>query len=674
MMGTSNGFIKFWQELKRRKVVRVITVYAAAAFVILELVDILAPSLGLPDWTLNLVLILLCVGFIIAVILSWIYDIHPEGGIVKTEPAEKVTEEDKPVSSKSWKIASYISFVVIVALIVLNIIPRTNRSDIKEILDKSIAVLPFINDSPEEENAYFINGIMEEILISLQVIKDFRVPGRTSVEQYRNPTKSIPEIASEMNVAYIVEGSGQRYGNKIRLRVQLVEGATDKHIWADSYDEVINEPEDIFRIQSQIAKSIANELQAIITPEEKQLIEKVPTTSLTAYDFYQRGREEYEDYLQGIAGREALERAENLYHKALDYDSTFALAYTGLAWIYRNENYRETYFNENFLDSVLILADIALSFDDQLSDAYVVKGWYYQEHNKKEQAINEFDKAIKLNPNDWWAYYGKGGLYADENDYKNAIENRHKAASLYRGPFLPRIYKSLAYYFLSIGFRETCEKYVKEALALDNDSASYYFVLAMSESDHGNFKKSIEFFERSIAIDSTDWDDYFMIGNNYIYLGQFEEALTYYQKAKNVQLNRDIFEPLSLGAMLRLGQTYLNIGKKEEAAYHLNRARELINEVDDLDRKPLYTEITQIYSRALLYTCLGDKDKAFEYLRFFYQTQYVPVWLVIQFKVEPAFNSIRDEPEFQQIVRDVETKYQAEHERVRQWLEENDML
>ena len=323
MPDSPNKLSQFWQELKRRKVLRVITVYAAVAFIILQLVEILAPSLRLPEWTMNLILVLLIVGFIIAVILSWIYDVHPEGGIVKTEPAKKISEESVLPSSKSWKIATYISFVVIVALIVLNIIPRTGK---KEILDKSIAVLPFINDSQDKDNEHLINGIMEDLLINLQSIKELRVPGRTSIEQYRNNPKPIPEIASELNVVYILEGSGQRYGKKIRLRVQLVEGATDKHIWADSYDEEINEPEDIFRIQSKIAKSIAAELQAVITPEEKEIIEKTPTTSLTAYDFYQRGREKYIQYRLDDDNIEALKRAEELYHKALDYDSAFAQA------------------------------------------------------------------------------------------------------------------------------------------------------------------------------------------------------------------------------------------------------------------------------------------------------------------------------------------------------------
>jgi len=275
-----NKLSQFWQELKRRKVVRVITVYAAAAFVILELLSIIIEPLRLPEWTLQFAIVFLCIGFIITIIVSWVFDVTPEGGIVKTEPVGKVKEEDSPKSSSSWKIASYISFVVIVGLIVLNVIPRANNN--KEILEKSIAVLPFINDSPDEENEYFINGIMDEMLIKLQAIKDFRVPGRTSVEQYRNPSQSIPEIAAELGVNYIVEGSGQKYGNTFVLRVQLLDGHTGMHLWGESIEQEIESVDAITSIQSGIAESIAKELKAVISPEEKQIIENTPTTSLTA--------------------------------------------------------------------------------------------------------------------------------------------------------------------------------------------------------------------------------------------------------------------------------------------------------------------------------------------------------------------------------------------------------
>src|SRR4030042_7142114 len=139
--------------------------------------------------------------------------------------------------------------------------------------EKSIAVLPFINDSPDEENTYFINGIMDEVLNNLQKIKDLSVISRTSVEQYRDTDRpALPEIAKKLEVNYIVEGSGQKYGNTIRLRVQLIDAVKDRHLWAESYEKDIQEVKDIFNIQSQIAQSIATELKAIITPEEKKLI------------------------------------------------------------------------------------------------------------------------------------------------------------------------------------------------------------------------------------------------------------------------------------------------------------------------------------------------------------------------------------------------------------------
>jgi TolB-like protein len=662
-----NKLSQFWQELKRRKVTRVLTVYAAASFVILQLIEILAPSLRLPEWTMNFILVLLIVGFIIAIIISWMYDIHPEGGIVKTEPADKIKAEDIPKSSNGWKIASYISFAVILGLIVLNIIPRTKQVIEKEILDKSIAVLPFINDSQDKDNEHLINGIMEEILINLQSIKELRVPARTSIEQYRNNPKPVPEIASELNVAYIVEGSGQRYGKKLRLRVQLVEGATDKHIWADSYDEEINEPEDIFRIQSQIAESIAAELEAIITPEEKLLIEKIPTTNLTAYDLYQRGRDELNNYWLDNDSRTALERAEELYHQALDYDTTFAQAYTGLAYIYWHKHYWETYFSESFLDSVFILADKALSFDPQLSEAYTVRGNYYRAKGQNEQAITEYEKAIKLNPNDWFAYLSLGYTFNVNHDYVKAIDNLHKSANLYRGSLLPSILRNLAWPYLCSGFPEKYQFYRNEAFILDGDSISNYSTLAHIESYQGNFDKQLNIIELQYLLDTTRNGVLANLGYVYMRVGRFEESLLYLKK---------YFERLeTLGSydvanMQRLGYAYWMNGFYEEANFYFDKMIEYYNNLTNVGREMYAID----YDLAGVYAFRGEKDRAYENLRKFNEMERIPHWWLVLLKDDPLFNSIRDESEFQQIVRDMEVKYHAEHERVKQWLVENDML
>ncbi len=207
-----NKLSQFWQELKRRKVVRVITVYAAAAFVILELLSIIIEPLRLPDWTLQFAIVFLCIGFIIAIILSWIYDIHPEGGIVKTEPAIEAEEEvsEKPSGVNAWKIATYISVVIIIGLIVFNITgSRKQAEDLIE-LEKSIAVLPFENMSDNSEFAHLGDAMTDEIIMQLYKIREFEVRSRTSVMQYKDTEKGSPLIGEELNVNYLLEGSTQR--------------------------------------------------------------------------------------------------------------------------------------------------------------------------------------------------------------------------------------------------------------------------------------------------------------------------------------------------------------------------------------------------------------------------------------------------------------------------------
>ena len=194
------------------------------------------------------------------------------------------------------------------------------------------------------------------------MVKDLRVISRTSVEQYRNKNKSIPEIAREQDVNYIVEGSGQKYGNTFSISVQLIKAAKENHLWGKSYEKEIKEIHDITDVQSEIAQAIALELKAIITPEEKLLIQKIPTTNLTANDFYLRGNEELSKYLGNRAPPKAVTvKAEEMFKNALKQDSGFAQAYVGLAKVFWYKHYWESYFSRNFLDSVLILSNKALS-------------------------------------------------------------------------------------------------------------------------------------------------------------------------------------------------------------------------------------------------------------------------------------------------------------------------
>jgi len=674
MSQPSNKLTNLWQELKRRKVVRVVSVYAAAAFVILELVSIIAEPLRLPEGTLILVIVLLCSGFVITVILSWIYDIHPEGGIVKTEPVHKVKPEDIPVSKNSWRIATYLSGVIIVGLLVLNIFGGWRKVKIDESVEKSIAVLPFSYLSGEPEKQYLADGVMGEIRLNLSKIKDLRVLDRTSVEQFRETEKTATEICQELGVAFLLEGEFHKEGDQVRLTVGLIESGREGNIWGDKYDRSWR---DILEVQSEVAKLVASELQAIITPEEKQLIEKRQTSNLTAYDFYLRGKNEYNRFLSED-DNSSLERAEAYYLLALEYDSTFAQAYTGLALTDYSKHYSDeifsgylsdTYFEKEFLDSIRILTDIALSFDDQLAEAYTVKGSYYQALGLTKQAEKEFDKAIKFDPNDWMAYNGLGWLYMYD-DILKTIDNFQHAASLNHGSELPGLLRRIGLGFNNSGFTQKSNYYFQEALKLDDDSAEYYFSLAGSQRWLGNYEKAIGFGEKAYTIDPTHNSNLMILGTNYMYLGQYEESLKYFNKWIEDLKALGI---LSINNMHRIGYVYWLNGYIEEANYYFNEQINFCNRSIELGR--LYaTQLWTYYDLACIYAFKGEKDKAFENLRVFNQKQRMGIWWVTLFKHDPLFDSIRDEPEFQQIVREVEAKYQAEHEKVRLWLEENDML
>jgi TolB-like protein/tetratricopeptide (TPR) repeat protein len=661
----ANKLSLFWLELKRRNVIRVVTVYAGAAFVIIELINNITEPLRLPDWTPTLVIVLLAIGFPIVFIFSWIYDIHPEDGMVKTEPAEKAQANYSPRSSNSWKIASYVSFTVILGLILLHIVTRPGPTGKQKVLDKSIAVLPFKSLSNDPELQYQADGVMDAILLHLSKVGELRVMSRTSVEQYRGTTKTATEICNELNVGYLLEGSFQKSGDQIRLIVQLIHSGKEGHVWASNYDR---EWKDIFAVQSRVAQEVAGELHAVITPDIKLRMEKIPTSNLAAWEFYQRGLEEYWKFWLGN-DRGALESSEKLYRYALEYDSTMAEAYAGLAWVYYNKRYRADYFTKDFLDSMLILTESALAYDEQLSDGYVLRGLYYAELGQIELALDEYDKAIDLNANNWMPYFAKTYLYANDN-IVNSLANAYKFLSVYKGDLLPGIYRHIGMQYSIAGFREKSKKYWEQALKLDGDSSLYYNRLSGLLLDGNDFKEAIDLSIKAFRYDSTNPSIILRLGDAYTSNHQYESALTYYEKWIDRIENS---ARLDLNNMHRLGYAYWMNGDLDEAMRYFNRQIEYCNDAIRLGRG--YAERLYLYyDLAAVYSFLGERDQAYENLRIFNRKVRMPYWIITMIERDPLMDNIRHEPEFQQIVQDIKAKYQSEHERVRQWLEDNDLL
>ena len=661
------SFSKFWLELKRRKTIRVITVYSATSFIILQVADLIVQPLNLPSWTLTFLIILMLIGFVFAAALSWIYDITPEG-IRKTtsqKPVINTNIHKRSEKSYSWKVTSLVSIIIIIILLAFNIHSRSKGRESKDFskLEKSVAVLPFRNDSPNDTNAYFINGIMEEVLNHLQMVKDLRVISRTSVEQYRNTTKSIPEIAKEQGVNFIVEGSGQKYGNSFTVKVQLIRAVKESHLWGKSYEKEIKVPADIINVQSQIAKSIVTELKASMTPQEQQRIEKVPTSNLTAYDFYQRGREELTKYVINSDNRKALEKAEKLFRKSLEFDPVFADAIAGQALVYWQKNYWDEYLSENFMDSVLILSNIALSHDNKLSEAYFAKGEYFDAKGLKEKALAEFDKALEFNPNYWRAYIGKAFLF-ENDDHLKCIQNLQKAVSINHDIFSATINRMIGGKFLVTGHIDKAKEYFAKAYEIDRDSAFLLSCMGGTESDLGNYHKSVEYFKRAYLHRENYSEVIKRLGESLLFSGQPEEALEYFKEYIKL-VPQDINPNVAL--------TFWMNGLRKEADQYFNARLTFCSRALENDM-PLQDIGWVYYDLASIYAFKGDREKALKNLTIYSKSTKCELWMLTHVKNDPFFETIRNEPGFRQIVSDMENNYRFLHEQVGEWLKDQGKL
>ena len=361
-------------------------------------------------------------------------------------------------------------------------------------LEKSVAILPFKNDSRDEENTYFINGLMEEILNNLQKIKDLRVISRTSVEQYRNQTKPIPEIAKELGVNYIVEGSGQKYGNAFRLRAQLIMAAKETHLWGESYQKKINEVEDIFNIQSQIAESIAKELKAIITPLEKGLIEKIPTKQLEAYDAFLKGQ----FYWRRLTKND-FDAAMKYFELAKEKDPDYALAYAGICdvWIGRQQM---GITSPDVAGPLAYEAAMkALERDSTRAEVhYTLALMYTWGMFDWEAGENSFKKAIDLKP----AYAEAHMHYSHLLNILGRPEEAkvHAELALKQDPANPLIIALYAVDHIFFQEYEKARKIANEVLEMDPASGLAAFAIAFSNLHLGRYPDMAEGFIKQFSI------------------------------------------------------------------------------------------------------------------------------------------------------------------------------
>ena len=396
--GMNSG--NFFAELKRRNVYKVAVAYAIVAWLLIQAASILFPTFEAPAWVMKVFVTAVILGFPVALIFAWAFEITPEG----IKRADEVSPDESMTRRRSWKLTAIIVLVAVVAagLLIFQFTRKANvNTKVNVAVDsKSVAVLPFENLSSDKENAFFAQGIQDEIITTLSKIGGLRVISRTSTANYKSAPENLPEIARELRVANVLEGSVQKSGDRVHINVQLIQADTDAHLWAQSYDRQLI---DIFAVEAEVAKRIADALSATLSPQEKARVETKPTENSDAYVLYLRGREYQtrpDNFLQDFRS------AARYFEQAIALDPNFALAHARLSAV-TSQIYHWFEPTEATKQKAHAEALESLRLQPNLGEGHAALGLYlYYEEADYEGALREFRLAAETLPND-----GDVGLY-----------------------------------------------------------------------------------------------------------------------------------------------------------------------------------------------------------------------------------------------------------------------
>jgi TolB-like protein/Flp pilus assembly protein TadD len=654
----------FFEELQRRKVYRVAAAYIIAAGFIIQIGSAVFPAWELPNWTLRLVVVLLLAGFPVALILAWAYDVTPQG--IQATPASPGTHRRRNI------IALTAIGLAISAVAGFFLFPRASGRGI----EKSIAVLPFQSLSDEKENAYFADGIQDDILTNLSKISDLKVISRMSVMSYRGDAlRNAREIGKALGVGALLEGSVRRAGNRVRVSVQLINANNDEHIWAEDYDRDLT---DVFAIQTDLAQKIASALQAKLSPNEKERLDRQPTKDPNAYllfiqahDYANRPERFRDDSL----------KAEELFEQAIRLDPKFAAAFAGLSmvesWIYHS--FEPTAARR---EKARLNAAESLRLQPDFPEGHLALGSvYYYCDRDYERALAEFEIAKRDLPNEAQAYMAIGAIQRRQGKWTESTANLEKAAAL--DPKNASILVNLAYSYMALRNFEAADKTIDRAIAVAPQSLATVGLKAYLRAVwKGDFSEAeTQFSAISPGVDQNGLVTWMRSGM-LIWQRKFPEALAVVQKfpgetlttyntapepkafregsihflegdkaraqmefeqarVVSEQLLRDAPEDPARHA--QHGLILAALGRKEEAIAEGKRAVELLPESRDAFDGPRFTA-----ALAQIYAWTGETDEAFRLLDHLLS---VPNGIDVSIlKLDPAWDSLRKDPRFQALI------------------------
>ncbi|PYK13725.1 MAG: hypothetical protein DME64_12965 [Verrucomicrobia bacterium] len=582
----------FFAELKRRNVYKVAVAYIVAGWALSQGIAQVLPVFDIPNLVIRLIVLLIIVGLPVALILAWMFEMTPEG-IKRTATADAM-----PAAARSKK-HTWIYVVVIAGLFSIGLFflgrysagnkesgrpPATAGS----LPQKSIAVLPFDNLSRDPDNAYFAEGVQDEILTRLAKVADLKVISRTSTQHFKSAPENLPQIAKQLGVTNILEGSVQKAADQVRVNVQLINAITDAHVWADTYDRKLT---DIFAVESEIAKNIAETLQARLSGSEKTSIAKTPTVNPEAYELYLKGR-----FFWNKRTGTDLRKAIDYFNQAIAKDPNYALAYVGLADSYLLLSSYAAVSPAESLPPARSALKKALELDDSLAEAHASFGLLTTLELDLHRALDELKRAVELKPNYATAHHWLALAHLTLAQFDSAISEAKRAIEL--DPL---------------------------SLVINADTSWIYFSARRYDEAEAQVRKTLEIGPQFFLA-------HYYLGEVLQFKAHLSEAIAEFQKA--FELNND---PYSLAM---LGQAYGRNGQRDEAQKILARLNE--------EAKSHYVAP---YALALVQIGLGDKDRAIEELDHAYREQETNYLFGI--KVDPMLDDLRGDPRFEALVRRV---------------------
>ncbi len=483
--------MSFFAELKRRNVLRAGAFYAASAWLLVQVATQVFPFFHIAEWVVRWIVVAGIIGFPCALIFSWLYEWTPHGLQRESElsPNESAT---RPTGKKLDRWIMAILLAAVVLLLTDRFVLRPNdKVEASAIPEKSIAVLPFENLSDEKGNAYFAEGVQDEILTRLAKVADLKVISRTSTQRFKSAPENLPEIARQLGVAHILEGSVQRSGEQVRVNVQLIHAQSDAHLWADTFDRKLI---DIFAVESEIAQTIADTLQVKLTGSEKILLAKKPTANPEAYELYLKGR-----FFWNKRTGPDLRKAIDYFTAAIAKDPDYALAYAALAQSWVLLPAHNAAAPKDCVAPAEAAISQALALDETLSDAHAALGLLRASFQFSfTSAMAEFDRALELNPNDSTALHWSAMVHGGLGQSDRAIAELRRALEV--DPLSLIINTNLGVTLIHARRLDEAIVQLRKTIELDASFAYAHRTLGLALEQQGKTQEAMPEYQKSISL------------------------------------------------------------------------------------------------------------------------------------------------------------------------------